>query len=139
MLAVVSGWNIGIEDDEDRADIAFIDVESSTSSGIFIWGVINSQLWEVHSNHNGDAGLLIKGKSDNHIFHSSFAHNRSGVMLAGSVRNRIADSSADENGDGIVAGPGSRGNHILDCEASNNTGVGVLVNSGSSKNADSCC
>jgi parallel beta-helix repeat protein len=91
-------------------------------------------LWEVRSNHNGDAGLLIKGKSDNHIFHSSFAHNRSGVMLAGSVRNRIADSSADENGDGIIAGPGSRGNHILDCEASNNTGVGVLANSGSSKN-----
>jgi hypothetical protein len=110
--AVVSSWNIGIEDDEDKADLAFIDVESSVSSGILILGVIDSQLWEVQSNNNGDAGLLIRGKSDNHIFRSSFAHNKQGVRLANSVKNRIAESSADYNGDGIVAGAGSRGNHI---------------------------
>jgi parallel beta-helix repeat protein len=132
--ATISGWNIGLQDDEDKADIAFIDVESSVTSGILLEGVINSQLWEVQSNGNGGAGVLIMGKPDNHIFHSSFAHNQYGVSLQGSSRNRIENSSADDNDDGIIVSASSRNNHIISCDASSNSGVGILVSSGSSKN-----
>jgi parallel beta-helix repeat protein len=132
--ATVTGWNIGLQVDEDKADIAFVDVESSASAGILITGNINSQIWEVRSNGNGGAGVLITGKGDNHIFQSSFSHNKYGVWLEGSSRNRIENSTANENGDGILIDSASRFNHVLSCDASDNSAVGIIVNSGGAKN-----
>jgi parallel beta-helix repeat protein len=115
--AVVSQWNIGIEDDADDAVIELFDAiggvallpsghtPGNITGGVFLNGVKHSLVGDFRANFNGTYG----------------------VRLANSAETIVANVTAQDNGETGVRLEASNGNRIGPATAAHNSKLGVWL------------
>lgn len=148
MFAKVNLWDVGIEDDGDRAVIVlFADIGGSllggagpvtpkgnATAGVFLNGVKGSFVGDFNANFNSKFGVIMKGSSDVTLANFTAASNHdTGVRLESSDQNSIGPGGASSNtNDGMLLLDSSR-NTIHDSNGNSfngNTGIMLACGSG---------
>lgn len=142
--AVVTQWNIGIEDDGDNAVIAlfkdiggniFQQTFGNATAGIFINGAKGSTAVDFHASYNGVTGVMVKNSSGIRLSNlSAIGNQKTGVFLDSSDDNSIGTASAAGNSKYGMWLLGSSRNIISNCNGTSGNGdTGILLGCGSVK------
>lgn len=142
--AVVTQWNIGIEDDGDYAAIElFKDIggnifqqnQGNATAGIVLNSAQHSIVGALHASYNGQTGIKLSHSSGVRLFNfSAIGNHHAGVWLDSSDDNLIATGSVAGNGQyGMWLLQSSR-NLVIDCNGTSGNGdTGILLGCGASK------
>ena len=139
--AVVTQWNIGIEDDADDAAIGlfkniggsiFQQHGGNKTAGIYFNGVKHSVAVNFQASYNGQDGVMVSNSARVHLSNFTTANNvRAGVSFDSSNNNTIATATAAKNGKYGFWLLSSKGNVITDANGTANNGrVGILLGCG---------
>ncbi len=142
--AVVTQWNVGIEDDGDNAVIAlfkniggniFQQTFGNTTAGIFFNGAKGSVAVDFLASYNGADGVMLKNSSGIRMSNfSTISNTTAGVLLDGSTDNSIGTASASSNGKYGFWLLGSSRNLISNCNGTSGNGdTGILLGCGTVK------
>jgi parallel beta-helix repeat protein len=135
--AVVTQWNIGIEDDGDDAAIElFKDIggnifqqNNGNDTGVLLNGVKRSIVADLHASYNGQAGIVVKDSTGANLFNlSAIGNHQTGIWLDSSNDSTIGTASASGNGKyGMWLEESSR-NTIVNCNGTSGNGdTGILL------------
>jgi parallel beta-helix repeat protein len=139
--AVVTGWDIGIQDDADDAAIElFKDIggnifqqhNGNATAGVFLNGVQRSIAADLHASYNGQVGVMVKESTAVNLFNlSAIGNHQTGIWLDSSNGSTIGTASAAGNGKyGMWLSQSSR-NLIVNCNGtSGNSDIGILLGCG---------
>ena len=147
MLAKVNLWDIGIEDDGDRAVIVLFsdfggslltgsgaaEPKGNATAGVFLNHVKGSFVGDFNANFNGKFGVIVKGSSNLTLTNFTAEKNHdTGVRLELSNDNTIGPAGAPLNGNFGMLLLGSSGNTIHDSNDSFSNGdAGIVLVCGS--------
>ncbi|HUO05740.1 MAG TPA: right-handed parallel beta-helix repeat-containing protein [Candidatus Binataceae bacterium] len=141
--AVVTQWNIGIEDDADNAVIElfkgiggniFQQDEGNATAGVFINAAKNSLLTDFQASYNGQTGVLVRDGGGSRLSNFSAIGNETGIWLDSSDNNVISTASAAGNSKYGIWMLNSSGNVVDDCNGTSGNGdAGILLGCGTAK------
>lgn len=144
--AVVSQWNIGIEDDADNAIIELFDAiggvpllpsghtPGNVTAGVVLNHVKRSLVGDLIASYNGKFGVLINNSSHVHIANISTAQNGdTGLKLSASDHNRIGPAGSPGNEKLGTWLFNSSNNTMHDSVSSGNMNTGIVVGCGLDK------
>jgi hypothetical protein len=144
--AVVSQWNIGIEDDADNAIIQLFDAiggvpvlpsghtPGNVTAGVVLNHVNRSLVGDLIASYNGKFGVLINNSSNVHIANINTGQNGdTGLKLLASDHNRIGPASSPGNEKLGTWLFDSADNTMHDSVSSGNMNTGIVVGCGLDK------
>ncbi len=143
--AVVSKWNIGIEDDADDAIIELFNSiggehllpghsDGNATAGVFLNQVKNSVIGDFRASFNGKYGVMLKHCSKVEINNVTTEQNGdTGIWLDSSNNNRIGPATSPANGKLGTWLSVSSDNVIHDAANASNSDSGLVVGCGLEK------
>ena len=144
--AVVSQWNIGIEDDADNAIIQLFDAvggvpllpsghtPGNVTAGVVLNHVNRSLVGDLIASYNGKFGMLVNNSSNVHIANITTAQNGdTGLKLDASDHNRIGPAGSAQNEKIGMWLFNSANNTMHDSISSGNMNTGIVVGCGLDK------
>lgn len=136
--AIVTKWDIGIEDDADNAVIQLFDGLGGTSetagnatAGLYINGVTGTMASAMIACHNGQAGVIVRNSANVSILNATTNNNdEAGIWLDASNRSTVSTVTANNNRRYGVWLARSSHNKVANYGASQNGDTGTLLGCG---------
>jgi hypothetical protein len=141
----VTNWNIGIQDDGDRAIIALFSFiggtnlfppgPGNTTGGILLNHVERSFVGDLNADVNGKYGILLDHTSRINIGNISVDRNKDvGLELDSAERTTFGPGGADDNVNQGILLLGSSRNEIHDSNGNTSNGTAIMLDGGSNDN-----
>ncbi len=133
---LIAGWDVGIEDDANSANITDNEIAENGTAGILLKGANKSVVDDFCSSDNTGVGVMLQNSNNNTFIDfdagaSGFCYEPGnggdGITLVGSNRNSFADFDADDNGGNGVTFKNSSKNSLAGFDIEENTTDGVFI------------